>query len=101
LHKENADKGFVVLTVSVDDEQEWIDEANTFLRKSANAPLFRHLHLTTPKEEWQAKLDFKLAPCYYVFDRQGKWVRFRGSDYKKGVPYDEMDKVVLKMLAEK
>jgi hypothetical protein len=37
-----------------------------------------------------------------VFDRQGKWVRFRGGDFDEPeIMYREMDKVILQMLNEK
>jgi hypothetical protein len=101
MHKKHADKGLVILSVSVDPagDAEMVKEANDFLRKVK--PPFRNLLLNESDEVWTKKLDFNFPPCYFVFDRQGKWVRFRGSDYKEGIPYDEMDKVVLKMLSEK
>lgn len=101
MHKKLADKGLVVISVSLDppDDKEMVKEANDFLRK-VKAP-FRNLLLDESDELWSKKLDFNIPPCYFVFDRQGKWVRFRGSDYDDGIPYEEMDKVVLKMLGEK
>lgn len=101
MQEKYASKGLVVISVSVDDpdDKEKIDEANSFLRK-AKIPL-RNFHLTEPDEVWNKKLEFTLPPCYYVFDRRGKWVRFRGQDYKVGVPYGEMDKVILQMLDDR
>jgi hypothetical protein len=100
MHKKHADKGLVVITVSVDppDEKEMIGRANAFLRKIESP--FRNLHMNEPTEFWNDKLGFNTPPCYYVFDRQGKWVRFRATDYRDGVPYAEMDKVIMKMLNE-
>ncbi len=100
MHEKHASKGLVIITVSVDDpeDKEKLDEANDFLRKR-KLP-FQPFHLTESSELWTKKLDFAFPPCYYIFDRQGKWVRFRGEDYKTGIPEDEMDKVILRMLAE-
>ena len=101
MHKKHADKGLVVISVALDppDDKGMVKEANDFLRK-VKSP-FRNFLLNESDELWSKKLDFNIPPCYFVFDRQGKWVRFRGADYNDGVPYDEMDKVVLKMLNEK
>jgi hypothetical protein len=81
MQKKHADKGLVVISVSVDppDEKELVAQANGFLRK-LNPP-FARLHLDEPNEMWSKKLDFNIPPCYFVFDRQGRWTRFRGSDF--------------------
>jgi hypothetical protein len=101
MHKKHADKGLVIISVSVDPagEKDLVEQANKFLRK-LNPP-FRNLLLDESDKLWSKKLDFDFPPCYYVFDRRGKWVRFRSTDYKDGVPYDEMDKVILQMLDDK
>ena len=101
MQKKHADKGFVIITVSLDtpDDPEKVKEANAFLRKIQSP--FRNLLLDEPIEVWTKKLDFKSLPCYFVFDRHGKWVRFRSSDFKDGVDYDEVERVVVKMLDEK
>ncbi len=99
MQKKHAEKGLVVIAVSLDEEKDLIADAQAHLRE-INSP-FVNLHLSEEREVWEKKLDFAAPPCYYVFDRRGKWVRFRGSDYAKGVPYDEMDKVILKMLDDK
>ena len=49
---------------------------------------------------WIKKLDFNSLPCYYLFDRQGKWVRFGGGD-PSGVNYDDLERLIVQMLAEK
>jgi hypothetical protein len=101
MHKKHVDKGLVVITVALDppNEKDMVDRANKFLNKIESP--FRNLLLDEKDEFWSKKLDFNSPPCYYVFDRQGKWVRFRATDYKDGVPYDELEKVIVKMLSEK
>ena len=101
MHKRYAEKGFVVLTVSVDpaDDQGLVEQANKFLRK--HKPPFRNLLLNESSEFWNTKVDFTIPPCYYVFDRHGKWVRFRGADYDDGVNHDDLEKTVVRMLSEK
>jgi hypothetical protein len=49
----------------------------------------------------EKKFDFVFPPCYYVFDRRGKWVRFRSTDTDEGVDYRAMDKVIEQMLDDK
>ena len=101
MQKKHAGNGLVVIAVSLDDpeEKDLIAEAVKYLRQ-INSP-FVNLHLNEPQESWDKKLGQSFPPFYYIFDRRGKWVRYRGADYEKGVPYDEMDKVILKMLDEK
>ena len=101
MHKKYADKGLVVLTVSVDplDKKDLVKQANDFLRK-LDSP-FRNLLLDETDDFVEKKLGFVFPPCYYVFDRRGKWVRFRATDYTDGVPPAELDKAVLRMLGDK
>ena len=101
MQKKHGEKGLVVIAVSLDppDDKNLIADANAILREHKSP--FVNLFLDEPREIWEKKLDFDAPPCYYVFDRRGKWVRFRASDYADGVPYGEMDKVILKMLDEK
>jgi hypothetical protein len=100
MHKEHADKGLVVITVSLDplDKKDLVKQANGFLRK-LDAP-FRNLLLNESADFVEKKLSLVFPPCYYVFDRRGKWVRFRAED-ENGVDYREMDKVILQMLDDK
>lgn len=99
MHKQHADKGLVVLCVSVDpaNDKEKVADAINFLRKLD--PPFTRLLLDERDEFWNKKLDFVFPPCYYVFDRQGKWVRFRSDD--DDIDFKEFDRVVLRMLGEK
>lgn len=101
LQRKLGDQGFVVITVSIDDPKnaESVAVANKFLKR-IDAP-FRNLLLDEPVEVWTKKLDFASVPCYYLFDRRGKWVRFRPSDNKDGINFNEVETTITRMLAEK
>jgi hypothetical protein len=94
-------KGLVVIAVSLDsvEKEGAVDRANKFLTKN-NSPL-RNLLLDEPSELLEKQFNFVSLPFYYIFDRQGKWVRFRAADYKDGVPYEELERIVVQMLNEK
>jgi thiol-disulfide isomerase/thioredoxin len=101
-HHKYADKGLVVLSVSLDNAADpaKVALANRFLT-SKNSPV-RNLLLDEPQELWEKKLGFESLPMYFVFDRQGKWVRLRASDDReKGVNYEMLEKIIVQMLAEK
>ena len=101
MHKKHADKGLVVIMVCVDDpeEKDIIESAEKILRDKK--PPFVKLRLDESSDLWSKKLDFNSPPCYFVFDRTGKWIRFRGSDYTDGVPYAAMETAIVKMLQQK
>ena len=99
LQKKHADKGLVVITVSVDptDNKKRVDRANTTLNE--NQVMLRNLILDEPAEVWGKRFDGQSLPFAYLFDRRGKWVRFRASETPN---YDAMvEKTLLQMLDEK
>ena len=100
MHEKHATKGLVVITVSVDpaDQKDLVDQAARFLNKK-KIP-FRNLLLNESNELWNKKLGFTIPPCYFVFDRHGKWVRFRG-EYGDGVNHEDLEKTVVRLLNEK
>lgn len=103
IEKQNkyATKGLVVISVSLDkaDDPKAVALANRFLTlKNSN---LRNLLLDEPQNVLESKLGFTSLPMYYLFDRQGKWVRFRASDSADGVNYDALDRIMLQMLDEK
>lgn len=104
MHKKYGDNGLVVIAISLDsvEKEGAVKLANKFLTQQ-NSPL-RNLLLDEPGEVWDKKFDFVSLPFYYVFDRHGKWVRFRADDYKtkkKGVLYEDLENAVVQMLNEK
>jgi thiol-disulfide isomerase/thioredoxin len=102
MHKKYSDKGLVVITVALEVEKtdKAINSGNKFLTDN-NSP-FRSLLLDEPVDLWAKQFDYASLPFYYVFDRKGKWVRYRAFDApESGVDYDALEKLVVKMLAEK
>ncbi len=102
MHKKYAERGLIVIAVSVDppDKKDLVEQANGFLRTLK--PPFLKLHLDESDELWSKKLDFNIPPCYFVFDRRGKWTRFRGDDYRnEAALHKEMDPLILRLLSEK
>ena len=100
MHKQNANRGLVVLSVSVDElsKKKDVEVANTFLREQ-NSP-FVNLLLDESHEFWSKKLGFTIPPYYYVFDRRGKWERFDPNEHGDDL-HKAMDKTILRMLDEK
>ncbi len=99
MHRKNSHRGLAVVAVSLDDEQAKVNEGNKFLQEKKSP--FVNLLLDEPHAVRADKLGFNFAPCYFVFDRQGRWVRLRGDDYDPAELPKELDKVILRMLDEK
>ena len=104
MHEKYGDKGLVVISVSLDslEKEGAVERANKFLTKQ-NSPL-RNLLLDEPFDVWKSKFDFVSLPFYYVFDRHGKWVRFRADDYKEkkeGILYEDLENTVVQMLSQR
>lgn len=109
MHERYAKQGLAVISVSVnsltDDDGKPLDAAgqakvraavNAFLAK--NKADFTNLLLDEPMEIWKSKFGFTGPPCLFVFDRRGKWIRF-DSETKK-IDHDEVEKTIVKLLAE-
>ena len=113
MHRKYAKDGLVVISVNLDplkDDEgkdksaEARDNALGFL-KSKNATM-TNLLLDAPQEVWQTRFDMVGPPTIYVFDRQGRWVRFKSDDESLKVEekthhYYEVESLVKKLLAEK
>src|SRR5262245_43693409 len=100
MHKKYAREGLVIVAVTLDEagDKESRDNIRGFLAKTqAN---FINLLLDEPDAFWEKKLHFTLPPCYFVFNRAGKWTQFRGED-GDGVDYKAMDALILSELRNK
>jgi hypothetical protein len=92
MHKKYGKDGLVAISVNLGEEK---DEALKFLLSKEAA--FTNLWLND--DDWQGKLHFVAPPCYFVFNRQGKWVQFKGEE--SPVDYPGMEKLVREFLKEK
>ncbi len=101
MHNKLKDKGLAVISVSVDEanNKEMVNAANAFLRQQQ--PAFVNLLLDEPHAFWSKKLNFTIPPCYFVFDRRGRWTRFNPTDFDGDEWQKAMDNAILKMLDEK
>ena len=100
MHEKYAKDGLVVISVALDDiheEPESKDRALKFLKDKRAA--FTNLLLDEPIEFWQKKFDFVGPPLLYLFNRQGRWVRFRADD--GDIDHEKIEKLVVELLRAK
>lgn len=96
LQKQYADKGLVVITVSIDPADKTESARKTLNRYDV---ALRNLIIDESPEFVTKKFDLKGVPFCYIFDRQGKWVRIREVDTPN---YDQtVEKTLLQLLSEK
>ena len=100
MHKKYARDGLRVISVSLDtldgsakEKKETIDRVHAFLREKRAD--FTNL-LLNERVDWDQKFHFIAPPCYFVFDKQGKWYQFLGDDGP--VDYAGMEKLIVKLL---
>jgi hypothetical protein len=114
MHKKYAKDGLVALSVNLDplkdaetgkdDEVAVKGRALGFLQSKGLA--VTNLLLDEPTAFWQGKFEIVGVPTVYVFDRQGRWVRFKSDDESlKADPkthhYPEVEALVQRLLAQK
>src|SRR3954453_2118370 len=103
MHKKYAKDGLVVITVSldtIDDEDQKENEkvkvrVLNFLKEHSATSINLLLDESIPF--YQEKLGFNVAPCIFVFDRQGKWTRFN----PPAKHHEDVEQLVTKLLQEK
>lgn len=103
LHRQYAKDGLVVITVSVDDlhgggAEETKSRVVGFLKQ--NGATTTNLLLDEHPNVRAEKLRLSTIPCYYIFNRQGKWTQF-GSHSGDKVDYAVIDRLVTDLLKEK
>jgi thiol-disulfide isomerase/thioredoxin len=99
MHQKHAKDGLAVVSVSLDpvDDPNSAASALRFLKKAGAE--FTNLYLQESPSVWQKKLGFAGPPCYFVFDRQGKWTKFEPvSDAP--VDYEAVEKFIVECLRE-
>jgi thiol-disulfide isomerase/thioredoxin len=110
MHKQLADKGLVVISVSTDPLKDPFGDPDfkdprpkilSFLREQ-NAT-FTNVVLDEPRNVLEEKLRISQIPCLYVFNRDGQWSQFIGDKLKvdeKGRPY-QVEEYIKQLLAQK
>jgi len=94
MHKKYAKDGLVAISVSLDELKDK-EVALKFLQ--SKDATFTNL-LLNDTVNWSEKLHFFAPPCYFVFNRQGKWVQFKAEDGE--ISYEDMEKRVREFLKE-
>jgi hypothetical protein len=90
-----AGRGLVCMSVSIDTPDRH-EAARAFLRSQGAA--FANYRLDEKEAFWQEKWDINAPPAVYVFDREGRWVRFDCSDPDKPFTYADVEKLVQRLL---
>jgi hypothetical protein len=100
MHEKYAKDGLVVISVALDDiheEPESKDRALKFLKDKKAT--FTNLLLDEPIDFWQKKFEFVGPPTVYIFNRQGKWIRFKADE--ADIDHEKIEKLVVEMLRAK
>jgi thiol-disulfide isomerase/thioredoxin len=98
LHKKYGKDGLVCISVSL-DKPDASEKALTFLKKQDAA--FSNFLLDEKAEVWQEKWDVSGPPIYFVFDKTGRRAaKFDTSDADHPINFDEIEKLVQKLLKE-
>ena len=114
MHRKYAKDGLVAISVNLDALKDPADGKDVSSEAKASALKFlqklgatnTNLLLDVPQNFWQEKFDIIAVPTVYVFDRQGRWVRFKSDDNSLKVDekthhYPEVEALVKKLLAAK
>lgn len=100
MHKKYADKGLVVVSLSLDeaDKPKKIAEATAFLKEKKAT--FANYVLDESTDAAFDKLNITAIPAVFLFGPDGKEVkRFTLDDTSKSFSYDDVEKAVEKLLA--
>jgi hypothetical protein len=105
LHDKYSKDGLVCLSVSLDDPREKGKLAKVQKFLEASKADFTNVVLDEDQEFWQKKFNFLGPPCVYVFNQEGKWVRFVADDDRNKNDQDEdhykkVEKLVVEWLKQ-
>jgi hypothetical protein len=96
MHKELAKEGLVVITLSVDEEDNEKTALEFLQKMKAAFPNYILNDKDEAKDNLQKTLQHKLPPIYHVFDRTGKKIKTF-----EEVQEDEFGKYVKDLLKQK
>jgi thiol-disulfide isomerase/thioredoxin len=96
LHRKYADKGVVVMSVTIDDPKD-APKALSFLREQqADFPNF-----LLDFDEWTNQWNIKGIPIVLVFDREGKLLRrFDRDDPDRQFKYSDVDRFLAELVSK-
>jgi hypothetical protein len=94
MQSQYAKDGLAAVSVSLDDTAEKDTRENVLKFLKAKKATFTNLILDEKPEVWQEKLNIDGPPCVFVFNREGKVIK----QYKEGVDYGEVEKLVVEEL---
>ena len=109
MHKQFADKGLVVISVSTDPLRDIFNDPDfkdprpkieAFLRDKKAT--FTNVVLDESADLLKEKMRLTAVPCLYVFNREGQWTQFIGDDLKvddKKRPY-QVEEYVKQLLSQ-
>lgn len=101
MHKKLAGRGFVALSVNLDENgRDAKVQREVLQRLTARGAAFTNVILDEDSEWLKKKLRFDGLPCVYVFNRQGKWQQFTEFD-DEGTTYKAIDRLVADWLKQK
>jgi len=95
MQRKHAERGFVVLTVNVDDPADTPLKESVVAFLGAQKATCANLQLDEKTEIWMAKLGVESLPAVFLFDRRGKLLRKWVDD----VDYQQIDDRVAAELA--
>jgi hypothetical protein len=114
MHKKYAKDGLVAITVNLDplkdpgtgNDDTAMVKARALQFLQSRGATNTNLLLDEPYEFWADKFKIAAVPTVFVFDRQGRWVRFKSDDDSLKVDdkthhYPEVEALVQKLLAQK
>lgn len=99
MHKKYGDKGLAVISVSLDPLKDKADAERFLVKQNAT---FTNLLLDEDLYEafdTKQKFGFAAPPAQFVFDRQGKWVRFTSDEAE--IDHAQVEKLIGQLLNEK
>jgi hypothetical protein len=81
MQKTYGKDGMVALSVQIGSLDDPEDKAKYFKAlKDAKVTDLKTVVLNEKEEVWKKKLGYESFPAVYVFNREGKWTRFRSDD---------------------
>ena len=76
MHKKHAPQGMAVVTVALDDPTDRKAKEAVLAYLKEQRATFTNVILDEKEEVWQEKLKILGPPCFYVFNREGKYRKF-------------------------